>query len=113
VFNGEGQFFGADAIVISDEERVTTIYHPFEKEKFLEIAHLDQQPILQMVMENGKRISVTPSLKEVAAYAQARLNLLPAEYKRFENPHVYKAGISKKLAELKTNLVFHHKTVQF
>jgi nicotinate phosphoribosyltransferase len=31
--------------------------------------------------------------------------LLPAEYKRFENPHIYKAGISAELMELRDELL--------
>jgi len=47
---------------------------------------------------------VQPSLNEIADYTQKRLSLLPAEYKRFENPHIYKVGISKKLLQLRDAL---------
>ena len=61
-------------------------------------------------MENGKRLSPSPSLHEIAAYAAGRLALLPEEYTRFENPHIYKTGISKKLMDLRNNLSDQHKT---
>jgi nicotinate phosphoribosyltransferase len=34
--------------------------------------------------------------------------MLPAEYKRFENPHVYKVGISSRLKVLRDSLVAQH-----
>jgi nicotinate phosphoribosyltransferase len=60
--------------------------------------------LLQKVMSDGKRVMPQPPLNEIAKYAQKRLSLLPAEYKRFENPHLYKVGISKKLMELRDSL---------
>jgi len=33
---------------------------------------------------------------------------LPKEYRRFENPHIFKVGISKNLLELKNSLVTYY-----
>ena len=108
VMEKNGGFFGADAVILSEEEKASVIYHPFQPSKFLNIEHFRQEPLLRMVMENGKRISPAPSLKDIASYAKKRLALLPGEYKRFENPHIYKVGISEKLAKLKNSLVEQH-----
>ncbi|MDP4261382.1 MAG: nicotinate phosphoribosyltransferase [Bacteroidota bacterium] len=112
VIEKNGEFFGADAVILAGEEKASTIYHPFEPDKFFNIENFHQESLLQKVMENGKRLSAAPSLQDIAAYAQKRLALLPKEYKRFENPHIYKVGISKKLMDLKNNLRDQHKIVK-
>ena len=45
------------------------------------------------------------SVKEISEYVKERLELLPDEHKRFENPHIYKVGISEKLFELRKKLM--------
>jgi len=108
VMNGTGQFFGADAVVLWGEENISTIYHPFEAGKLLNIGHYKMESLLQKVMDKGKRLSPSPSLSGIAVYAQTRLALLPKEYRRFENPHIFKVGISKNLLELKNSLVTYY-----
>jgi nicotinate phosphoribosyltransferase len=56
-------------------------------------------------MENGEIKIENRSVKEISGYVKERLLLLPDEHKRFENPHIYKIGISKKLCELRDNLI--------
>jgi len=110
VFEKNGMFLGADAIVLSDDgQKVDKMFHLFDPEKSLEIKDYDQQPLLQQVMRGGKRMSSPNSLKHISDYARQRLALLPSEYKRFENPHRYKVGASKKLLELRENLRNQHK----
>jgi nicotinate phosphoribosyltransferase len=50
-----------------------------------------------------------PDLPAVANYCRERLALLPAEYKRFENPHIYKVGISTRLRDQRDQLIAAHK----
>ncbi len=109
VTKNDGQFLGADAILLSGEEYPDIIYDPFEPYKSLAIGQYRRTALLQEFMVNGKRISKSPALHEIAGYAAERLALLPEEYTRFENPHIYKTGISKKLMELRNNLRDQHK----
>ncbi|NLA48528.1 MAG: hypothetical protein GX876_03590, partial [Bacteroidales bacterium] len=37
------------------------------------------------------------------------LDLLPDEYKRFDNPHAYKVGLSEKLVKERNRLIADHK----
>lgn len=104
VLDKNGCFFGADAVALADEEKPAVIYHPFEPGQSLSIRHLQQEPVLHKVMENGKRIVPAVSAQEIAAYTTKRLALLPSEFKRFENPHIYKVGVSKQLLELRNKL---------
>ena len=104
VLDKNGSFFGADAVTLIDEHKPGIIYHPYEPGQSLNIAHLEQEPVLHKVMENGKRVTEPVPLTEIAAYSAKRLSLLPAEFKRFENPHIYKVGISKQLLDLRNKL---------
>ena len=35
---------------------------------------------------------------------------LPPEYQRFDNPHIYKVGISRELEQLRNQLIKSHET---
>jgi nicotinate phosphoribosyltransferase len=104
VLDKNGSFFGADAVTLIDEQKPNIIYHPYEPGQSLHIGHLQQEPLLHKVMEKGKRVTDAVSLPAIAAYSAKRLSLLPAEFKRFENPHIYKVGVSKQLLDLRNKL---------
>jgi nicotinate phosphoribosyltransferase len=104
VLNGDGLFYGADVVAIEDEKDVAVMHHPFEKGKFLNIAGCEKFPLLNKVMQKGEISIDEKSTTEIAKYANSQLNKLPQEYKRFENPHIYKIGLSDKLNELRNNL---------
>jgi nicotinate phosphoribosyltransferase len=70
---------------------------------------LKQEALLKNVMDKGKIVARQPSLKEVADYCQERLKKVPDEHKRFDNPHVYKVGISEKLREERNQLKNQYK----
>jgi nicotinate phosphoribosyltransferase len=104
VMNGEGKFFGADVITCYDEMTATVMHHPVEPEKSLNLSGMKQESLLLMVMENGKVCRPQPTLSEIAKYCQDRLALLPEEHKRFDNPHIYKVGISERLRDERNKL---------
>jgi nicotinate phosphoribosyltransferase len=110
IFNGEENFFGADVICFDDESDVDIMYHPADPDKFLFLKGMKREPLLQRVMENGKILHPTPLLNEIADYRRRRLERLPQEHKRFENPHIYKVGISGNLREQRNELRNQHKT---
>lgn len=107
--NEEQQLIGADAIAISDEWHLNRMHHPVEPFKNLTLATLKQEPMLKSVMENGKRLIPSKTVQEIAAYSKKQLDALPDEYKRFDNPHIYKVGISTKLKEERDRLIEEHK----
>ncbi|SFU29767.1 nicotinate phosphoribosyltransferase [Pustulibacterium marinum] len=104
-----GKFIGADAIAIYTESKVNIQHHPHEPYKQLEVAHYDQEPLLSEVMKDGKKLIPDYSLQELAAYSKSRIDLLMREYKRFDNPHIYKVGISTQLKEERDRLIQLHK----
>jgi nicotinate phosphoribosyltransferase len=97
VIDSEGKFIGADAVTLADEKEVEIIYHPVYPFKSLSLAKYIMEPLLHKVMENGLRLKKPQSLSEIAQFSRNRLAKLPSEYKRFDNPHIYKIGISNKL----------------
>jgi len=109
LMNVKGELIGADAITMRDEEEVSRIYDPQEILKSLPVKNCKSEALLHLVMENGKRTQETRSLKEIAAYSLDRLADLPMEYKRFDNPHKYKVGISKMLKKEREKLLKKYK----
>lgn len=107
--NGEGLFAGADVIGLEDEKTVPEMHHPFIPHQSFAIAPYETEPLLHRVMARGKVVCDLPSVSPTARYARERLEMLPAEYKRFENPHIYKVGISSRLKALRDRLIVRHK----
>jgi len=104
--NSSGEFM-ADAVSLWEEDpkQVTEIHHPFEKDKSLELHDWSSEPLLEKVMENGKALQKIQHPAESYKYLKKRLENLPDEYKRFENPHIYKVGLSTKLNEIRDVLI--------
>jgi len=100
-----GSWIGGDCISVHDEPGSKKMHHPFEPLKRMRIEHYNKEPLLHMVMRKGKQINTPVSLKEAAAYSRSRLEKLPAEHKRFENPHLYKIGISDSLKKERDILI--------
>ncbi len=97
--------FAADAVALEDETDVARMVHPFEPLKELDLTEFLREPLLETVVENGLRRGAGLKVPEIAAYARERLAALPEEHKRFENPHVYKVGLSERLTALRDELV--------
>lgn len=103
-----GLFYGADAIALVSEEKPTRMVHPFDQTKSLALDRFQQEPLLEKVMERGQRLFVEKSVAEIAQYSKSRLAQLPTEFKRFQNPHIYKVGLSPKLKEERDKLIDTH-----
>ncbi len=108
--NSNGEFI-ADAVSLWDEDpkQVTEIHHPFEKDKSLNLFGRSSEQLLEKVMENGKALQEMQHPAESYRYLKKRLECLPSEYKKFENPHVYKVGLSSKLNEKRNQLIHKFK----
>ncbi|HKJ49202.1 MAG TPA: nicotinate phosphoribosyltransferase [Christiangramia sp.] len=100
-----GKCIGADAIGLFEEEKISEMFHPFEPYKSMDVSKFHQEPILQKVMENGEMLINKRSLEEISEYSLSRISELPIEYKRFNNPHIYKIGISERLRNERENLI--------
>jgi nicotinate phosphoribosyltransferase len=105
ILDNDGKFIGADAVTLADEQDVEIMHHPLYPLKSLSVKKYKKEPLLQNVMENGVRLSKSRSLSEIAKYSRERVNNLPEEYRRFNNPHIYKVGISDKLRNERDRLI--------
>jgi nicotinate phosphoribosyltransferase len=98
-----GPFWG-DGVFLDDESQAGIIYHPHYSNKKSGISKFKSERLQHCVMENGKRMLSLPSAQESAKYAGDRFQQLNSEHKRFQNPHIYKVGISEKLMKLRDHL---------
>ncbi len=102
-------FYGADVVARSTEEKVGEMIHAYDATKSLNLNRFEHEPLLEKVMEHGKKVNPPRTVTEIAAYSKSRLEKLPEEYKRFQNPHIYKIGLSTELKQERDALVFKHK----
>jgi len=105
VLDEQGNFLGADVVALADETDVDFMYHPHDPSKSLSLKAYSKEPLLQKVMENGRRLETRQELAAVREYSRRRLALLPAEYRRFDNAHVYKVGLSGRLKNERDRMV--------
>lgn len=98
-------WFRADAIHLVDEPPPDRMIHPHDPTQRLSLVHWQPEPLLKLVVHDGKPVASLPDVQAAAAYARARADRLPPEHRRFENPHIYKVGISPRVAALRDELI--------
>jgi nicotinate phosphoribosyltransferase len=89
-YNKDGSFY-VDGISLEHEESLQTIEHPHFPIKKTKVQGFKSSALLQPVMLDGKLTSTIPNAHESAEYCREQLKKLNPEYKRFDNPHVYKS----------------------
>lgn len=104
-FSDEKGLFAADAVALADEGVPGRIHHPSEPRKSSDLSCYKGEQILARVMDKGRRVMKPRPAEEISEFARSRLERLPAEHKRFMNPHVYKVGISSTLLDLRSRLL--------
>ena len=108
--NSNGDLTGSDVITLRDETEVHRMNHPFDVSKSTTFTNCQTEALLHPIMENGKRLQKSKSIEDIKAYSRNRLAEFPEEYQRFENPHLYKVGVSDKLLKERDQLRSHYKT---
>lgn len=105
-FNSDNQFC-ADGIMLKDEkeENVDTIYNPQYVDKKSLVKGLKSESIISKVFENGSTIDKKKTIAEISDYRKLRVAQLPEEFHRFDYPHLYKVGLSKRLFNLRAELI--------
>jgi len=103
-YNGDGYLYG-DGIVLDDESTPETIYHPNFPAKKSRVSEFNSKPLLHPKIENGKKTDEPGTVQDSATYCRQAISELQPEYKRFENPHIYKVGVSRKLLDLRSELI--------
>lgn len=106
--NDDGTFYG-DAILLEEEKVLERMHNPMFPAQKTDLNSRKYEELLIPVIENGKIVSELPKVKEIAKYHKKRLSKLQREYKRFDNPHIFKVGISSRLMETRDNLLTFYK----
>lgn len=107
--NSEGKLTGADVVTLREETDIKLMNHPFDSSKCLSFNNCKEEALLHYAMKDGKRTVSPKSLEDIKAYSKKRLAEFPEEFQRFENPHVYKIGISDQLLQERNKLRNHYK----
>ncbi len=103
--NANNELIGADLIAEAKETpNFTQMFHPFDLTKTMPLDQLKFEALLQPVMLNGKLQQAPTPLVDIKRFAEQQLAELPAEYKRFTNPHLYKVGLSTALLKAREKL---------
>ncbi len=99
----------ADLIVVRgeviDESEPLTIFHPKETWKRTTFTDYRVRPLTQQILRGGELVRPLPSLAEICTYAEQEKESFWDEYKRPDNPHVYKVDLSQKLFDIKNKLI--------
>ena len=99
----------ADLIMLYDEVIDTTkplmIFHPTYTWKTKEFENYHIKELLVPLFINGQLVHNSKSTMQIRDYVQCELDSLWDQYKRLLNPHIYKVDLSKKLWDLKSNMV--------
>lgn len=103
-YTDEEGCFAGDAIALVKDVIPDKMIHPYDPEKSMLLNTNRATPLLHRIMENGRILLANYEPKDVAAFSQKQLQRLPDEHKRFNNPHIYKVGISEPLHLLRNEL---------
>lgn len=99
----------ADMIALRGEKfdfsKPLTLCHPIERWKKITFTDYTIRELPICVVENGKLIADLPPVKEIAVYAKNEMESFWDEYKRIDQPHIYKVDLSDGLYELKTTML--------
>lgn len=99
----------ADLIALRDEKfdftKPITLTHPTERWKTITFTDYIARELPIKAVENGKLAYKTPSIKEIADYARKETETFWDEYKRLDQPHIFKVDLSDGLYALKTDML--------
>ena len=88
-----------------DDSKPLVIFDPEATWKKKEVYNFTAKEMLVPVFRGGKCVYRLPSLEEIRAYCARQVDTLWDEVKRFDNPHKYYVDLSKKLWDIKYELL--------
>ena len=99
----------ADYICLYDEEpdftRPLELFDPEATWKRKTLTNYEAVPLLVPVFEKGKKVYESPDIRDIRAYCTRQVDKLWDEVKRFEYPHNYYVDLSRKLWDLRAELL--------
>ena len=88
-----------------DEAKPLEIFDPQNTWKRKTITNYHLRELLVPVFQNGECVYTSPSAADIRSYCAAQTDKLWDEVKRFENPHAYYVDLSKKLWDIKQEML--------
>ncbi len=92
-----------------DDSQPLEIFSPEATWKKKMLTNFTARELLVPVFLGGKRVYATPPIETVRNYCREQVETLWDEVKRFENPHAYYVDLSKKLWNIKMQLLENSK----
>jgi len=90
---------------VIDESEPLEIFDPVETWKKKTFCDYTLRSLLVPIFKNGECVYKSPSISEIRSYCLEEVGTLWDEVKRFENPHKYYVDLSKKLWDIKQELL--------
>lgn len=99
----------ADVICLNhekiDDSKPYEIFDPVYTWKRKTVTNFTAKKLQIKIVEKGKQVYTSPSVKEISAYRKQCVENLWDEVKRFENPHNYYVDLSQDLWDLRKSLL--------
>mgnify|MGYP002533988349 CR=1 FL=1 len=88
-----------------DESKPLEIFDPQNTWKRKTLTNYHLRELLVPVFQNGECVYTSPSAADIRSYCASQTDKLWDEVKRFENPHAYYVDLSKKLWDIKQEML--------
>ena len=109
IYDNETGKASADLLCVWDEEidgsAPLEIFDPNETWKKKTFTDYTLRSLLKPIFKSGRCVYESPSIEEIRSYCLSEVDNLWEEVKRFENPHKYYVDLSKKLWNIKNDLL--------
>ena len=109
IYDSETGKASADLLCVWDEEidgsAPLEIFDPNETWKKKTFTDYTLRSLLKPIFKSGRCVYESPSIEEIRSYCLSEVDNLWEEVKRFENPHKYYVDLSKKLWNIKNDLL--------
>ena len=90
-----------------DESQPLELFDPIQVWKTKLVTNYTAKELLVPIFKGGECVYESPSIQEIQSYCKAQIMTLWDEVKRFENPHKYYVDLSRKLWNIKQNLLMN------
>ena len=111
IFDNETGTAVADLLCVFDEELDTAkpleLFDPIETWKKKTVTNYTARELLVPIFKGGECVYEFPHISEIQRYCKEQVDTLWEEVKRFENPHRYYVDLSRKLWNIKQELLMN------
>ena len=111
IFDNETGTAVADQLCVYDESidesQPLELFDPVQVWKTKTVTNFTAKELLVPIFKGGECVYKSPSIHEIRAYCKEQIMTLWDEVKRFENPHRYYVDLSRKLWNIKQELLMN------